>query len=202
MEFSEKLQQLRKQRNLTQEELARRLYVSRTAISKWESGRGYPGIESLKAIAKAFSVSVDELLSGEELLILAESEGRDRAAHLRDLVFGILDCLMGMLFFLPVFGLTSGDRILSVPLSALADASVAFVWISYVVLLSLTVALGLCELALQNVRRPLWLTGKRAASLALGILLTLLFIASGQPYAAAFAFFTLLVKGALLLKLR
>jgi transcriptional regulator with XRE-family HTH domain len=47
MEFNEKLQELRKQKGLTQEELAEKLYVSRTAISKWESGRGYPNIESL-----------------------------------------------------------------------------------------------------------------------------------------------------------
>ena len=56
MEFCEKLQELRKKRRLTQEELAEQLYVSRTAISKWESGRGYPSIDSLKAIAKYFSV--------------------------------------------------------------------------------------------------------------------------------------------------
>ena len=46
MEFNEKLQNLRKQKGLTQEELATALFVSRTAISKWESGRGYPNIES------------------------------------------------------------------------------------------------------------------------------------------------------------
>ena len=51
LEFHEKLQELRKSRNLTQEELAEELYVSKTAISKWESGRGYPSIDSLKAIA-------------------------------------------------------------------------------------------------------------------------------------------------------
>ena len=56
MEFNEKLQQLRKQKGITQEELAESLYVSRTAISKWESGRGYPNIESLKAIARFFGV--------------------------------------------------------------------------------------------------------------------------------------------------
>ena len=54
MEFNEKLQELRKQKGLTQEELAEALYVSRTAISKWESGRGVPNIESLKAISKFF----------------------------------------------------------------------------------------------------------------------------------------------------
>ena len=58
MEFYEKLQELRKSRGLTQEELAEMLSVSRTAISKWESGRGYPNIDSLKAISKCFSVAV------------------------------------------------------------------------------------------------------------------------------------------------
>ena len=43
MEFYEKLQALRREKGLTQEQLARQLYVSRTAVSKWESGRGYPG---------------------------------------------------------------------------------------------------------------------------------------------------------------
>lgn len=46
LEFNEKLQELRKRKGLTQEEVAEALYVSRTAISKWESGRGYPGIDS------------------------------------------------------------------------------------------------------------------------------------------------------------
>jgi len=74
MDFKEKLQQLRKQRNLTQEELANELYVSRTAISKWESGRGYPSLDSLRAISKLFSVSIDDLLSGEELITAAETD--------------------------------------------------------------------------------------------------------------------------------
>jgi len=67
MEFNDKLQQLRKEQGLTQEQLAEELYVSRSAISKWESGRGYPSFDSLKAISMLFSVSVDDLLSGEEL---------------------------------------------------------------------------------------------------------------------------------------
>lgn len=70
LEFHEKLQELRKSRNLTQEELAEELYVSRTAISKWESGRGYPSIDSLKAISGFFSVSIDELLSADALYLL------------------------------------------------------------------------------------------------------------------------------------
>ena len=60
MEFHEKLQELRRQKGLTQEQLAEHLFVSRAAVSKWESGRGYPNIDSLKAIAAFYSVSIDE----------------------------------------------------------------------------------------------------------------------------------------------
>lgn len=52
MDFNEKLKQLRQNRQWTQEELAERLFISRTAVSKWESGRGFPSIDSLKAISQ------------------------------------------------------------------------------------------------------------------------------------------------------
>lgn len=85
MEFHEKLQELRKNRGLTQEELAEALYVSRTAISKWESGRGYPSIDSLKEISNYFSVSIDDLLSGEILLSIAEKENKSNIRNICDL---------------------------------------------------------------------------------------------------------------------
>ena len=78
MKIHEKLQELRKQKGLTQEELAEILYVSRTAISKWESGRGYPNIDSLKAISRFFGVTVDELLSGDEVLTIAEEDNKQK----------------------------------------------------------------------------------------------------------------------------
>ena len=83
MEFNEKLQELRKSRGLTQEELAEKLYVSRTSVSKWELGRGYPNIDSLKAISGFFSVTVDELLS--------PTEAERGKKGFGDLVFGSLD---------------------------------------------------------------------------------------------------------------
>ena len=104
MEFHKKLQELRKQKGLTQEELAESLYVSRTAISKWESGRGYPNIDSLKAISKFFCVTIDELLSGEEVLTIAEEDRKERQMRLQDLVFGLLDLTAAMFFLVPVFG--------------------------------------------------------------------------------------------------
>ena len=59
MTFGKKIKKLRTDNGLTQDELAEKIYVTRTAISKWESGRGFPNIESLKAISKYFSVSLD-----------------------------------------------------------------------------------------------------------------------------------------------
>ena len=103
MELSVKLQELRKKKGLTQEELAEAIFVSRTAVSKWESGRGYPSIDSLKSIAKFFSVSIDELLSGDELLIAAEEEQSNTKGRYRDLVFGLLDVSVALLFFLLFF---------------------------------------------------------------------------------------------------
>ena len=119
MEFNEKLQELRKQKGLTQEELAEYLYVSRTAISKWESGRGYPNIDSLKAIAKFFEVTIDELLSGDELLTIAEEDTKQKERTIRDLVFGLIDCGMALLLFLPFFGQKTGGIIQEVSLFAL-----------------------------------------------------------------------------------
>ena len=121
MEFNEKLQELRKQKGLTQEELAELLYVSRAAISKWESGRGFPNIESLKAISKYFSISLDDLLSGEEILAIAENDHKQKERTLRDLIFGLLDCGMVLLLFLPFFGQKEDGFIRSVSLLALSD---------------------------------------------------------------------------------
>ena len=86
MEFSEKLQELRKKKNLTQEELANALFVSRTAISKWESGRGYPSIDSLKEISRYFCVSIDELICADEIVSAAVSEKQDYKESIKWLI--------------------------------------------------------------------------------------------------------------------
>ena len=104
MEFNEKLQELRKSRGLTQEELAKELFVSRTAVSKWESGRGYPNIDSLKEISRFFSVSIDELICPDEIITAAENEKRETVSRYTALICGLLDVLTSLLLFLPVFG--------------------------------------------------------------------------------------------------
>ena len=67
MRFGEKLKTLRCKEGMTQEELAKRLFVSRSAVSKWETDAGYPSIDTLKQISGLFQMSVDELISDGEM---------------------------------------------------------------------------------------------------------------------------------------
>lgn len=67
MLFKEKLKKLRKGQNLTQEQLAEKLNVSRQAITKWETSDGTPDIENLKQISNFFNISIDELIKEENL---------------------------------------------------------------------------------------------------------------------------------------
>ncbi len=67
MTFGQKLKKLRNDNNLTQEQLADMIFVTRTAISKWETDNGYPSIDSLKAISNLFSTSIDELISDADI---------------------------------------------------------------------------------------------------------------------------------------
>lgn len=69
MIFSEKLQLLRKNKGLTQEELAEKLSVSRQAVAKWESGQVYPDIFNLIQISNLFNVTVDYLVRDQECMI-------------------------------------------------------------------------------------------------------------------------------------
>ena len=199
MEFNEKLQELRKQRGLTQEELAEKLYVSRTAISKWESGRGYPNIESLKAIAKFFEVTVDELLSTDEILTIAEEDNKQKEKHFCDLIYGLLDLSIIMLLFLPFFAEKADGIIRSVSLIYL-DSVQLYLKIAYFAVVVSMIIMGILILALQNCQCVAWSKSKTTISLILGAITVLLFMISSQPYAAVFAFALLVIKVLTLIK--
>lgn len=145
LEFNEKLQQLRKQNNLTQEQLAEQLYVSRTAVSKWESGKGYPNIESLKSISKLFSVSIDELLSGEELISLAETENRSNVGRIYNLICGILDVMVIAFIILPLYGKSDGTYIYAVNLLSFTETTRVNLIIYWTVFISI-IGLGIIGL--------------------------------------------------------
>ena len=69
MNFSQKLQLLRKNKGCTQDELAGKLDVSRQAVAKWESGQVYPDISNLIQISKLFNVTVDYLVKDQECIV-------------------------------------------------------------------------------------------------------------------------------------
>ena len=191
MEFHENLQELRKQKGITQEELAGALFVSRTAVSKWESGRGYPNIDSLKALAAFYGVTVDALLSGEELLCLADQDQKEKARRFATLLFGILDLCAAALLLLPFFGQPDGDQVLAVPLLALTGVSPWLTAGFYVAVGALSL-LGILTLTLQN-HAP-WVRLQRPLSLILQVGAVLLFILARQVYACAYLFLFFVLK--------
>ena len=199
MEFNEKLQELRKNKGLTQEELAEALYVSRTAISKWESGRGYPSIDSLKEIAKYFSVTIDELLSSDEVLSIAEEDNKQKETHFRSLVFGLLDISVLMFFFLPFFGQKANGVIQEVSLLSLNEITTYLKTAYYAIVISIAVY-GILTLTFQNCQKVFWTKNRDKISLILNAIAVLLFIISSQVYAGAFLFIFLVIKALMLIK--
>lgn len=193
MEFNEKLQELRKRKGLTQEELAEILFVSRTAVSKWESGRGMPSIDSLKAIAGFFSVTIDELLSSGEVLTLAEKEAAQKRGKLCGQILGCLDCSAAILYVLPIFGQTVNGQIQGVSLFSLTETQL-WLKVSYFVVIGLSVLMGILTLALQSRPDFAWEKQTIRGSLLANLLLTFLFILSRQPYGAAISLIFLILK--------
>jgi len=201
MEFGEKLQQLRKSRGLTQEELAEALYVSRTAVSKWESGRGYPSIDSLKEISAYFSVSIDDLLSGQKLILLAEKENRSNIHGICDLLLGVTDLLSLLLIVLPLYPKTVEGFVYSVDLWRYTETAAY----NRTVYWALFGSLGLCglwQLLLTRLQLPWGRKAVTGVSLSLSIAGLSYLVLAREAYAAALILLLTLLKVLLLFRKR
>ena len=199
MELHEKLQELRRSRSLTQEELAEALFVSRTAISKWESGRGYPSIDSLKEISSYFSVSIDDLLSGEQLIFIAEKENKSNFNRVCDLLLGFVDLFSLMLIFLPLYPKSVNGYIYSVNLLGYVDSTTFIIRIYWALFISLTIT-GIVKILMVYFKFE---KGKKAVtfiSVGLSIIAVLFLAMAREPYAITVTFLLLLIKGILLYK--
>lgn len=199
MEFHEKLQELRKSRGLTQEELAGALFVSRTAISKWESGRGYPSIDSLKEISNYFSVSIDDLLSGERLISIAEKENKSNLRNMCNLLFGIVDVLSFLLIILPLYPNPINGYIYSVNLFAYTQSSYSIRMVYWCMFLSLIV-IGAAKILLTQFKIEKGQKMVTIISLILSIQAVLFLAMSREPYAVTIVFLLLILKGMLLFR--
>ena len=199
MEFNEKLQQLRTGKNLTQEQLAEQLYVSRTAISKWESGKGYPNIESLKCISKFFSVTIDELLSGEEMITLAQTENSSNIKKIYSLLLGILDVMAITFILLPLYPNPVGGYIYSVNLmsfTATTEINLAVYWIVFIAM----IGLGIAKLVFTRFNKALWSDITTKSSIVLSVVAVCSFAAAKEPYATSLLFLLFVMKIFLLMK--
>ncbi|MEE1505121.1 MAG: helix-turn-helix transcriptional regulator [Acutalibacteraceae bacterium] len=199
MEFNEKLQELRKNKGLTQEELAEVLYVSRTAISKWESGRGYPNIESLKEISKFFDVSIDDLLSGEKLISIAEKENKSNIRNICDFLFGVVDLFSFVLVVLPLYPNTIDGFIYSVSLLNYTETSSINLIVYWVMFLSLF-AVGVIKIILTKTKAEKGNEILMTLSIALNIFIVIFLALTREVYAVVVAFLLLVVKGGIVLK--
>ena len=199
MEFNEKLQELRKNKGLTQEELAEKLYVSRTAVSKWESGRGYPNIESLKEISTFFSVSIDELLSTEKLLFIAEKENKSNIKNICEKLFSVVDLLSVLLIILPLYPDTVDGFIYSVNLLNYVETSEfnkVVYWCGFLVF----IVLGIVKSVLIKLKKEKVNKSITVVSVSLNILIVLLFALTREVYALILVFLFFIIKCLLLFK--
>lgn len=199
MEFNEKLKELRSSRGLTQEELAEVLFVSRTAISKWESGRGYPSIDSLKEISTFFSVTIDELLSGEKLISIAKKENKSNIQSLCSILIGFIDLFHFLLIVLPLYPNSMKGYIASVNLFGYIETSV-FNRMVYWGLFFLLMASGVIEIIVSKLKIE---KGNKIIfifSIVLSIAAVLFLALAAETYATALAFLLLVLKAGLYTK--
>ena len=199
MELNEKLQELRKNKGLTQEELAAALYVSRTAVSKWESGRGLPSIDSLKQISAFFDVSIDDLLSADKALSLAEQENKASQRSFCDLLLGISDLCAILLILLPLYPRVDGKTVYAVDFLTYARTAAFSGWIFAFLFagLILTGAVTIGSVCGKTETAQPLLTG---ISLCISIAAVLLLAVTRNAYATSLTFLLLVIKGTLLLK--
>ena len=195
MELAEKIQKLRKEQGLTQEQFAERLFVSRTAVSKWETGRGTPSIESLQMIAKLGGTTLDALLRVEDVLTVAENENKERIGRFASVLDGILNVAAMMGLLLPLYKAESNGLFYAVPLYQFQGRFAVFYWI-------LPLAMAVCGVIQFAIRKREGETQKNHLTVAgavVNICAVLLLILNGQPYPAVLFFGLLLLKMAVML---
>ncbi len=118
VEFGEKIKQLREEKGMTQQTMSEKLYVTRQAVSRWECGARYPDLLTTKKLAQILEVTIDELVSGEELKKDIEKEPvmvQSVANVIQTLLYSIamtaylIMSVISIISYLPISGLKSGE---------------------------------------------------------------------------------------------
>ena len=197
MEFCDKIKKIRTDNNLTQEQFAEKLYVSRTAVSKWESGKGYPRIDSLKYMSKLFNISIDDLLSSEEILDIAEQDKQQKIKKNNGFIFGAFDLLSLFMIILPLYVFTVNNYIYSVSLFAKNDL-LNYIKISYLVSYIILFIIGIIEIILSLLGKEKIQKYLNIISISIHLLVILFLIMTKEPYACSLIFMLFVFKSFLL----
>ena len=190
MELSKKIKQIRNDNKLTQEQFAEKMLVSRTAVSKWENGTCYPSIDSLKYMSQTFNVSLDKLLSSEEILEIAKTENQSNISKYNSLLFCLLDVVRIIFVFLPLYSYKTNDFIYSVSLFNSNDLG-STLKIVFLLIYIIFLILGIIEL-IFNYKRNNRLLNK--ISLFLDVISIFVLLFTKQPYVIALMFVIFIIK--------
>ena len=190
MELSKKIKQIRNDNKLTQEQFAEKMLVSRTAVSKWENGTCYPSIDSLKYMSKIFNVSLDKLLSGEEILEIANMENKSNMSKYNGLLFSLLDIVRIIFIFIPLYSYKTNDFVYSVSLFNSNDLSSTLKNI-FMLIYVMFLILGIIELIFiyQEKNRLI-----NKISLVLDVISIFVLLFTKQPYVIALLFGIFIIK--------
>ena len=190
MELSKKIKQIRNDNKLTQEQFAEKMLVSRTAVSKWENGTCYPSIDSLKYMSKIFNVSLDKLLSSEEILEIVKTENQSNISKYNSLLFCLLDIIRIVFIFLPLYSYKTNDFIYSVSLFNSNDLN-STLKIIFMLIFIIFLALGIIELIFNYKGNNRFLN---KISIFLDVISIFVLLFTKQPYVIALMFVIFIIK--------
>ena len=100
MDLGTQIKKHRSALNLSQEELAEKIFVSRQSVSNWENNKTYPDIKSLLMLSELFEISIDELIKGDVNIMKKEISEQEQTEFRRDST--VLNVLFGMMIVLPI----------------------------------------------------------------------------------------------------
>ena len=196
MELSKKIKKIRNDNKLTQEQFAEKMLVSRTAVSKWENGTCYPSIDSLKYMSKTFNISLDKLLSNEEILEIANNENKSNISKYNSLLFSLLDIIRIIFIFLPLYSYKTNNFVYSVSLFNSNDLGLTLK-IIFISIFIIYFIVGFIEL-ISNYKEKTPIINK--LSLFLDAISIFILSFTKQPYLIALMFIIFTIKIIMLLK--
>ena len=164
-----------------------------------QEGRGYPSIDSLKEISKYFRITIDELLSMEKLLSIAERENKENRQNICDMLFGLLDISSFILIVLPLYPNMVDGVIYSVNLFEYTQTTFLNRLVYWAIFI-LLIVVGSIKLLLTKFTNEKCNRIVTVVSMMLSILIVLFLALTREAYALVVVFLLLVIKGILVLK--